>query len=98
MSWWILVLYHTCRVGCANPDSFTLPVVYATEQECREAGNRWVNPNANPAHSVASFVCNYVTARRSAASVLNRSKTSRTLAKFLQFSRLGSSQDFCEAM
>jgi hypothetical protein len=57
MSWWTLVIYFTCRVGCADPASFPPPVVYATEQECTEAGNRWLN---NPMRSVASFACNHV--------------------------------------
>jgi hypothetical protein len=60
MSWWMLVIYYTCRVGCADPASLALPVVYATEQECREAGNAWLKPNANPTNGVASFACNYV--------------------------------------
>ena len=58
---WILVLYFTCGVGCAEPASVTLPFVYATEQGCTEAGNVWLSRNANPARTVASFACNYVT-------------------------------------
>jgi hypothetical protein len=33
---------------------------YATQQECAQAGNMWVKPNANPTHSRPSFACNYV--------------------------------------
>jgi hypothetical protein len=55
MSWWVLVLYFTHRVGSAEPA--TRPGgFYATQQECMEAGNMWVKPNANP----SSFACNYV--------------------------------------
>ena len=57
---WILVLYFTCGVGCAEPASVTLPFVYATEQGCTEAGNVWLRQNANPARTVASFACNQV--------------------------------------
>jgi hypothetical protein len=58
---WILVLYFTCGVGCAEPASVTLPFVYATERGCDEAGNVWMSRNANPTRSVASFACNYDT-------------------------------------
>jgi hypothetical protein len=58
---WLLILYFTCGVGCAEPASVTLPLVYVTEQECTEAGNVWLSPNANPTRTVASFACNYVT-------------------------------------
>ena len=57
---WILILYFTCAVGCGGPASVTLPFVYVTEQECAQAGNMWVKPNANPTHSRPSFACNYV--------------------------------------
>ena len=64
---------------------------YATQQECTQAGNMWVTPNANPTHSRASFACNYVGPN---PSILNsiKSKTSRALAKFLQFSKRPFSQ------
>jgi hypothetical protein len=54
---WILVLYFTCLVDCGplRPGPLTVRP-YATQQECMEAGNMWVKPNANP----ASFACNYV--------------------------------------
>ena len=42
---WILVLYFTCGVGCTEPASVTLPFVYATDQECTEAGNGWLSPS-----------------------------------------------------
>ena len=58
---WILVLYFTCGVGCAEPTSVALPFVYATEQGCEEAGNVWLSRNGNPMRTVASFACNYVT-------------------------------------
>ena len=58
---WILILYFTCGVGCAEPASVTLPFVYVTEQGCEAAGNMWLSSNANPTRTVASFVCNYVT-------------------------------------
>ena len=57
---WILVLYFTCGLDCAEPASVTLPFVYATEQGCEEAGNAWLSRNANPARTVASFACNQV--------------------------------------
>jgi hypothetical protein len=54
---WILVLYFICGggAGCRAPAPVTLPLTYATEQECIEAGNVRLNPNANP--TVASFAC-----------------------------------------
>ena len=58
---WILVLYFTCGEGCGEPVSVALPQTYATEQGCKEAGNVWLSPNANPMQTVASFTCNYVT-------------------------------------
>ena len=58
---WTLVLYFACAVGCGGPASVTLPFVYVTEQECTEAGNEWLSPDANPMQAVASFTCNYVT-------------------------------------
>ena len=39
----------------------TLPFVYASQQECTEAGDVWLSRNANPTRTVASFACNYVT-------------------------------------
>ena len=59
---WILVLYFTaCGVDCGGHPPGTLTGgFYATQQECTEAGNMWVTPNANPTHSRASFACNYV--------------------------------------
>ena len=58
---WILVLYFTCGVGCADTASVALPLAYASQQECTEAGNVWLSPNANQMQTVASFSCNYVT-------------------------------------
>ena len=58
---WILVLYFTCGVNCGEPISVVLPLTYASQQECTEAGNVWLSPNANPTRTVASFACNYVT-------------------------------------
>jgi hypothetical protein len=55
---WILVLYFTCGVGCEEPASVALPMTYATQHECTEAGNVWLSPNANPMQTVASFTCN----------------------------------------
>ena len=55
MSWWVLVLYITCGVGCPGP--LTWPGgSYATQQDCMVAGNMIVKPNAKG----ASFACNYV--------------------------------------
>jgi hypothetical protein len=33
---WIVVLYFTCGVGCAEPASVMLPLAYATQQQCTE--------------------------------------------------------------
>jgi hypothetical protein len=53
---WILVLYFNCGVGCADTASVTVPRVYATQQQCTDAGNVWLR--ANPTRTVASFACN----------------------------------------
>jgi hypothetical protein len=58
---WILVLYFTCGVNCGEPISVVLPLTYASQQECTDAGNAWLSPNANPTQTVASFTRNYVT-------------------------------------
>jgi hypothetical protein len=58
---WTLILYFACGVGCGGPASVTLPLVYATQQQCTEAGSAWLSPNANRMHTVASFACNDVT-------------------------------------
>ena len=60
---WILVLYFTCGEGCGEPVSVALPQTYASQQECTEAGNVWLSPNANPMQTVASFTCNYVSSQ-----------------------------------
>ena len=60
---WIVVLYFTCGVGCAEPASVMLPLAYATQQQCTEAGNVWLSPSANPTQTVASFTCNYVSSQ-----------------------------------
>ena len=61
MESWIIILYFACGVGCGGPASVTLPLVYATEQGCEEAGKVWLSRNANPTHTVVSFACNDVT-------------------------------------
>jgi hypothetical protein len=60
---WILVLYFTCGVGCGEPASVALPLTYATEQGCEEAGSVWLSPDVNPMQTVASFTCNYVSSQ-----------------------------------
>jgi hypothetical protein len=60
MSCWTLIIYFSCAVGCGEPASVALPVAYATEQGCTDAGNVWLSRNANPMRTVASFACNYV--------------------------------------
>ena len=55
---WILVLYFTCAAGCGEPVSVTLPQTYATEQGCKEAGNLWLSPDANP-HSAGEVENQY---------------------------------------
>ena len=60
---WILVLYFTCGEGCGWPISLALPLTYASQQECTEAGNVWLSPSANPMQTVASFTCNYVSSQ-----------------------------------
>ena len=60
---WTLILYFTCGVGCAEPASVMLPLAYATQQQCTEAGNVWLSPSANPTQTVASFTCNYVSSQ-----------------------------------
>ena len=57
---WTLILYFTtCGPGCAKP--LALPAIYTTEQQCTEAGNRYLNnPTDNPARTVASFECHQV--------------------------------------
>ena len=58
---WKLVVYFTCGVSCGEPAPGTMTGgFYAARQECTEAGNMWVKPNANPTHSGPSFACNYV--------------------------------------
>jgi hypothetical protein len=60
---WILILYFTCGVGCADTASVALPLIYASQQQYTEAGNVWLTPNANPMQTVASFTCNYVSSQ-----------------------------------
>ena len=54
---WKLVLYFTCGVHCGEPASVALPQTYASQQECKAAGNVWLSRNANPRRTVASFSC-----------------------------------------
>ena len=58
---WILVLYFTCGEGCGWPISLALPLTYASQQECTDAGNVWLSRKANPTRTVASFACDSVT-------------------------------------
>jgi len=51
-------LFWNC---CFKRVSVALPQTYASQQECTEAGNVWLSPNANPMQAVASFTCKYVT-------------------------------------
>jgi hypothetical protein len=60
---WILVLYFNCAAGCGEPLSVALPLAYASQQECTQAGNVWLSSSANPTQAVASFTCNYVSSQ-----------------------------------
>ena len=48
----------TACIGCGEPVSVTLPETYATEQGCKEAGNVWLSPDANP-HSAGEVENQY---------------------------------------